>query len=154
MALRLIEIYHKLGKADEMDFLLKDMPTLETWHEHLPDNNDSITKVLVKGEQTESIINLLQDYFIDDSSFRVIIIEVEATLPRPKGEERDVKTETEGKAAPVRISLEELYQKMMKGAGLSRNYMVMVILESVVAAIGLLKNDVAVIISRWCFLRS
>ena len=42
--------------------------------------------------------------------------------------------------------MEELYQKMMRVSGLSRNYMVMVVLASFVAAIGLLKNDVAVII--------
>ncbi|MBC8412261.1 hypothetical protein H8E50_01155, partial [bacterium] len=53
MALRFIEIYHEKGKADEIDFLLQELPIIDTWHDHLLENNESVTKILVRSESTE-----------------------------------------------------------------------------------------------------
>ncbi len=142
MSLRLIEIYHKQGKADEIDFLIKDIPVLETWHDHLTDNNESVTKILIKSENTESVLDTLQSFFSKDKTLRIIILPVEATLPRPEEPEGEQKEEK----GPQRISIEELYQKMITVSAISKKYTVMAALASIVAAIGLLKNDVAVII--------
>jgi uncharacterized hydrophobic protein (TIGR00341 family) len=142
MALRLIEIYHQRGKSEEIDFLLKDSPILDIWHDALPEG-ETITKVLLKVENTESVLDILQDFFTKEH-LRVVILPVEATLPRP---EEPAKEEEKYKGrSPDRISIEELYQKMTRVAGLSKGYIVMVVLASFVAGIGLLKNDVAVII--------
>ena len=146
MALRLIEIYHPQGKADEIELLLKDLPILETWHDHLTDNNESVTKVLLKSKNIDSILDTLDRFFSTDKRMRIVILPVEATLPRPdKSEEKQLEAKDTGKS-PQRISMEELYQKMYSVSGVSKKYIIMAALASIVAAIGLLKNDVAVII--------
>jgi len=142
MALRLIEIYHKRGQSEEIDFLLQDSAILDIWHDQLPEG-DTITKVLLRVEKTESVLDLLQDFFIKED-LRVVILPVEATLPRP--EEPSSEVEKEQEKSPQRISIEELYQKMTRVSGLSRGYIVMAMLASVVAGMGLLNDDVAVII--------
>jgi uncharacterized hydrophobic protein (TIGR00341 family) len=146
MSLRLIEIYHKKGKAEEIDFLLKELPILETWHDHLTENGESLTKVLLKSGQTETVLNTLDNFFSNDKHMRIVILPVEATLPRPSEEETDEPEDKQTEKSPGRISIEELYQKMYNLSGISRKYLIMASLASVVAAIGLLKNDVAVII--------
>jgi len=146
MALRLIEIYHQSGKADEIDFLLKELPILDTWHDHLTDNDASVTKVLMKSENTESVLNTLDSFFAKDSKMRIVILPVEATLPRPAEPEKD-KDEAKGNEKKAqRISIEEVYQKLYAVSGINKKYILMAGLASIVAAIGLLKNDVAVII--------
>jgi uncharacterized hydrophobic protein (TIGR00341 family) len=142
MALRLIEIYHQRGQSEEIDFLLQDSPLLDIWHDQLPEG-DTITKVLLRVENTEAVLDLLQDFFIKDD-LRVVILPVEATLPRP--EEPSKEEEKGNEKTPQRISIEELYQKMTRVSGLSRGYIVMAILASIVAGLGLLNDDVAVII--------
>ncbi|KPK01550.1 MAG: hypothetical protein AMK71_05125 [Nitrospira bacterium SG8_35_4] len=146
MALRMIEIYHKSGKADEIDVLVKDLPILETWHDHLTDNNESVTKVLLKSENTESLLNTLDNFFSTGPDMRIVILPVEATLPRPDEPEEGGPKATDSGKSPQRISIEELYQKMYSVSGVSNKYIIMATLASIVAAIGLLKNDVAVII--------
>lgn len=146
MALRFIEIYHPQGKADEIELLLKDLPILETWHDHLTDNNESVTKVLLKSKNVDSILNTLDSFFSSDRNMRIVIIPVEATLPRPEGQEEDELKTAGAEKSPQRISMEELYQKMYNVSGISKKYIIMAALASIVAAIGLLKNDVAVII--------
>lgn len=146
MALRLIEIYHKGGKADEIEFLLKDLPVLDTWHDHLKDDSESITKLLIRAENTEKIVTTLRSFFSREEDLRIIILPVEATLPRPE-EPVDSQDElTKKEKSPHRISTEELYQKMYNVSGISKKYFIMAALASFVAAVGLLKNDVAVII--------
>jgi uncharacterized hydrophobic protein (TIGR00341 family) len=146
MALRLIEIYHKRDKADEIDYLLKDAPILGTWHDHLQEG-DSISKIIVKSEHTESVVDLIEKHFPQKDSYRIIILSVEATIPRPEEPEQKEKEETTVKEkTPKRISIEELYQKMIGQSGVSKKFIVMTTVASFVAAVGLLKNDVAIII--------
>ena len=144
MSLRLIEIYHQKGKADEIEFLLQELPVLDTWHDHLTDNNESVTKILVRSESTEQILHTLEEFFPGDEQLRIVIIRVEATIPRPPEPEiQEEKTEQKSKK---RISIEELYQKLFAVSSINTKYIVMVVIASIVAAIGLLKDDVAVII--------
>lgn len=144
MSLRFIEIYHQKGKADEIDFLLQEQPIIDTWHDHLPENNESITKILVRSESTEQIIHMLEEFFPEQDHFRLVILRVEATIPRPPEPEiAEEKTETK---SPQRISVEELYQKLFAVSSINKEYIIMVVIASFVAAVGLLKDDVAVII--------
>lgn len=144
MALRLIEIYHQKGKADEIDFLLQELPILDTWHDHLAENNESVTKILVRTESTEQVLHTLEEFFPSDKYLRIVILRVEATIPRPS--EPEIQEEKAEPKSPQRISVEELYQKLFAVSAINRKYVVMVLIASFVAAIGLLKNDVAVII--------
>lgn len=145
MTLRFIEIYHQRGKADEIELILKDLQIIDTWHYHLDENNESVTKILLKSESTDTILETLKSYFPGDNMMRMVILPVEATIPRPVEPEEEQHERPEEKS-PQRISMEELYQKLSGKSEISRKYMIMVSLASVVAAIGLLKNDVAVII--------
>ena len=149
MALRFIEIYHHKGKADEIEVILKDLPIIDTWHYHLEDNNESVTKILLKSESTDTILDTLEGYFPGENMMRVVILPVEAILPRPEEPEKPKEkpdTEILLKKVPQRISIEELYQKMNAVSSITKQYLIMAVLSSFVAAIGLLKNDVAVII--------
>ncbi len=140
MALRLIEVFHEGGKADEIKFLLQDINVIHIWHDQLPEG-ETVTRILLAAENTESIIDTLQTYFVEDQT-RIVILPVEATLPRPEKPEEEEKKEK----SPERISTEELYQKMKGVSDVTKKYIIMAVLASFVAAIGLLKNDVAVII--------
>lgn len=144
MPLRLIEIYHPQGKADEIEFLLQELPILDTWHDHLADNNESVTKILVKSESTEQILHTLEKFFPLDKKMRIVILNVEATLPRPT--EPEIQEEQSEQRSTKRISIEELYQNLFAVSSISGQYVIMVVIASIVAVIGLLKNDVAVII--------
>jgi uncharacterized hydrophobic protein (TIGR00341 family) len=144
MALRLIEIYHEWDQAEEIDTLLKDQPILSTWHDHLQEGH-SISKILVESQNTEIILDLIEKHFPRKDFYRVVILAVVATLPRP--EEPEEKEEAVSrKKTPQRISIEELYQKMTGLSVLSKKFLIMSALASFVAALGLLKNDVAIII--------
>jgi uncharacterized hydrophobic protein (TIGR00341 family) len=127
--------------------MLNETPHLQIWHDDLQEGA-TITKVLLDGKEIDHVLEILQGFYKNHDSLRVVILPVEATIPRPEEpDEEEIKEEKKNeKKSPDRISIEELYQKMTAYAGVSRKFIVMAMLASFVAAIGLLKNDAAVII--------
>ena len=75
-----------------------------------------------------------------------MVIPVEATVPRPAEEEPTENDKEKDKASAAATSREELYNKIAKNAQLDLNFLVLVFLSTVVAAIGLIKNNMAVVI--------
>ncbi|MCD6489534.1 MAG: TIGR00341 family protein [Thermodesulfobacterium sp.] len=146
MSLRLIELYHRKGETEEIDFLFNEIPRINIWHDHLPDDT-VITKILLKSEYIDEVISIINRFFSRKEDYRLVVLPVEATIPRiEEKEEKEKKEEKEEKKDTGRISVEELYQKIEIGSTISSRYLIMTVLASLVAAIGLLKNDVAIII--------
>jgi len=65
---------------------------------------------------------------------------VDAALPRPQQDE------DAAKATKISTTREELYSQIKQGARLDRNYLLLVVFSTVVAAIGLIEDNVAVIV--------
>ena len=100
-----------------------------------------VVRILVKPEQRQTILDALQGLLSTSLSARVVVIPIEATLPRE--EEPEKKTKIISAAETTR---EELYNSIGKNAHLNRTYLLLIFLSTVVVAIGLLKDNVAVVI--------
>jgi len=83
----------------------------------------------------------LQRILLTSLSARVVVIPVEATLPREEESEKGTKT-----ISATKTTREELYNSIGKNARLNRTYLLLIFLSTVVVAIGLLKDNVAVVI--------
>jgi uncharacterized hydrophobic protein (TIGR00341 family) len=146
MALRLLEAYHPKEKAGDIRELLKDSPVLDIWEDRLSGGR-AVTRLLLRTEHTEAVIEALEKRFSPVENFRVVMLSVEATLPRPEETEEEKAEKAEkARKKTERINVEELYQKLVAGCRCYRDFVVMVTLASFVAALGLIKNDPAVVI--------
>ena len=103
--------------------------------------------VVIKKERTERILDVFQKHFSKLEGFRIVVIPVETYIPLPNELEVDEKSrKSENEHDEERISREEVQTKVIDMSRLSFVYISMVILSSFVAAIGVLNDDVAVII--------
>lgn len=161
MALRLVEI--TLPDEQRADFVdaLRDEESachcIDVWCVDGPEDR-SVVRALVSMEDSEKLLDYTVDQLGEET--RVVVTSVEATLPRPgsidenheDGEGGEDGEDGEGEDAATepwvfrRISREELYNDIAESAQITPNYFVLVALSAVVAGIGLLKDDVAVII--------
>jgi uncharacterized hydrophobic protein (TIGR00341 family) len=105
-------------------------------------------KLIIEAAQTEALLDRLEAAFTSIDDFRIIIASVEATIPRiEKTETTDKPKEPISKKIKfARVSREELYSDIHEASRLSWLFVVMVALSAIVAAIGLLRNNTAVII--------
>lgn len=130
--------------------LLEGQENLSFWLEESSGVN-FVASVLIDSGRSETIMDLFEKRFSSVEGFKLILFPVEASILRVETpDEHDSvssqdKTRTEQKTA-LRISREELYSDIVDSTKLSNIFILMTVLSTVVVAIGLLKNNVAVII--------
>ncbi|MBT5471182.1 MAG: TIGR00341 family protein [Nitrospina sp.] len=98
-------------------------------------------RALVSDEQRQSVLDALQGLFGDGDHSRIIVMALEASLPRK--EQPVNEKDSFDKASSTR---EEIYNEVEKNTRLDSTYLLLVFLSTVVVAIGLLENNVAVVI--------
>ncbi len=96
-------------------------------------------RMLVGDDKLQQVLDALQNLLDSQPASRIVVLPVEVSLPKPDEEER----KEEDAATEAR---EALYEGVEKGVQLDVNFVVLVALSSLVAAIGLITNNVAVVI--------
>jgi len=164
MTLRLIEICLPKNKQQSVEELISSrkevldltiqsamgfwkIPVQGDWKTRFS-TDKILIRMLVQAEASQNLLDLLEEAFSEEDGFRINIIALEASFPSISEED---KTEAgslneEEKNHTERVSREELYDDLEKGATTTKIYISMIILSSIVAAIGIINNSVAVII--------
>ncbi|MGE0683762.1 MAG: TIGR00341 family protein [Candidatus Binatia bacterium] len=151
MALRLLEMILPEEQGQKAHHVLQGQDVLGVWQESLW-NQQLLVKVLFPVEAGEAVLDLLDKHFSLAKGFRIILLPVEASLPRPEQPEEAASTQTEAQFAQdsenqvARISREELYAHITETIDLSWIYFTLVILSAIVAAVGLIHDNMTVII--------
>ncbi len=124
----------------------EDDKVFEFWKEEISEEK-AVVKLLVHAEKSQTIIDKLKEEFSHNDPFRLLLFRVEASLPVEEEEEekKEEKEEEEGKET-AGVSREELYTEVKGQSELSRVYVLLTVLAAVVASIGVLQDDVAVIV--------
>lgn len=154
MALRILEVRVPAGSAGEVTReMIEEYAALDVWEEtsgSTPDSGPlSRFRVLVDAADTEPILDELERRFGDEEEFRVLILPVEAALPRRQEEEEEAEgtgDEEAGRSGLRRVSREELYADLSDATELGPTYLVMIGLSAVVCAFGLITDETAVVI--------
>jgi uncharacterized hydrophobic protein (TIGR00341 family) len=96
-------------------------------------------RMLVNDDKVQSVLDTLQNVLGAQTSARIVVLNVEASLPKME--------ENQGKPEKSAIAAREaIYEEVKKNAQLNLNYLLLVMLSTIVSAIGLIENNVAVVI--------
>jgi len=112
--------------------------SLDAWSEGLLQ-----VQMVVSTDDSEAVMDRLQQVFASRENFQLSLLPLEATPPRPAVEHPPP---AQAKAATRRISREELYQEVSAALRVRSTFVTMVLLSSLVAAIGLYRDDTAILI--------
>lgn len=150
MAERLIKIVLPEEHGREAQDLLREQKDVSFWQEELADGS-SVISALADSRASEEIMDLLEQRYHSVSGFQIVLLPVEASVPHverveSKISEAESAGEKKERIKSLRISREELYSDIADGAELTKVYVSMMVLATVVAAIGLMRDNVAVII--------
>jgi uncharacterized hydrophobic protein (TIGR00341 family) len=147
MDYRMLELSAPPETVKEARQMVEEEDVLGVWSDNLEDGG-SMLRVLINVDRTESLSDKLTEKFSSAEGFRIMLFSVEATMPQPEPEEKeDEAVEDENSKQMIgRISREELYADVTSGSELNWVFIAMVILSALVAGVGLVRDDVAVII--------
>ncbi|MBL4612557.1 MAG: TIGR00341 family protein [Emcibacter sp.] len=156
MSHRIIQIHVRKGTGDLAQKIKLITKTIDHW----PVGPDGLSyALLVRTQDTQIVTDRLQELFLKNQIIRIVLQPVEAILPKPVDK---VKLEPQPAADAVHgsengkkiktpkvfsgISRDELYADVSRGAEINSSYILLVVFSTIVASIGLIENNVAVVI--------
>ncbi len=145
MALRLAHIYLPKDSSGFLDDLREKFNIIDYYE--IEEKNRNEIKLLLDAEMTEPVLDFIENRYGLQEGFRVIVTPVQAVIPRLEEETSEIDEEnqkSEGEAK--RIYREELYEDINSVSSGGRTFILLVILSAFVAAIGLLRANIAIII--------
>ena len=145
--MKLIEVVADPGDLDAMaSFLTDEFDGLECWHSEMAEDQRQSIRMLVDDSQRQAVLDRLQDLLATTGNARIVVMPVEAVLPRMDVPEVSPNGKAPSSKKSSGSTREEIYNQIEKGAHLDGNFIILVMLSTVVAAIGLLENNVAVVV--------
>lgn len=139
--MRIIEIITDCGHVDTLRGLAEHHELLDFWSTPCEHESRCSIRLLVRPENQQQILDAIQSIIGSSENSRVVIMPVEATIPRP-----DIEEDGDKQKGSTTRTREELYQKIVNGIQLDSTFIWMVVLSTIVASIGLLADNVAVVI--------
>ncbi len=143
MALRVIETFVPENRIADVMGSLRQVPSEHVWAEPLHDGG-GVVRAVVGAGRTGHVMDQLYERFSNTPGFRVLVLPLDAMLPRPrsagKAEERELAKSSAG------VSREEVHAKVADGAETTATYLAMTVLATIVAAIGLSTGNEAAVI--------
>jgi len=109
---------------------------------------EKAVEIVIEKGQGQPLLDALQSLFANSDNWRVVVMPVEATLPRQEPPEEKPETPDAAKTMSKTTTLrEELYQKVSSDSRLNWDFIILTVLSSIVAAIGLNEDSVAIVIA-------
>ncbi len=141
--MRIIEVIADAGHLDTLASLAEQYRVLDSWAVPSATDGRVVLRMLVDDATPQQLIDALQGLLGGSENYRIMILPVEAALPRAQPATDTGQDKAPGGNGQTR---EELYNDIEQGARLDSNFLLMVCLSTIVASIGLIENNVAVII--------
>ena len=142
MSLRIIQITLPAERKKTMIQIAETHNALDIWWE--PKNEDGIRtiSILVDHHNQQTILDSIQTHMGDNTDWRAVLLPVEASLPKQE-KTKEIRKFKWRKS----LTREELYQEIANGAEGDLLFYLMVFLSTIVAAIGLIQDNVAIVIA-------
>jgi len=142
------------GRADVLDVIIQPaasswkIPVMGEWKTRFLQDRILI-RILVLAEASQSLLDVFEETFSNAEGFRINIFSLEASFPPIVSEKSNDKISSlseEEQKYKKRVSREELHNDLVEGAKTTNIYISMIILSSTLASIGVLNDNLAVII--------
>lgn len=139
--MKIIQVIADDAHVDTLRGIAAQHKVAEFWVGNVQEDGRSVARFLVTPKNRKSVLDAIQMTISTSKNFRIFILPIDAAIPHPESAAEAAKAR--GSATTTR---EELYNNIYKGAQLDATYLWLVFLSTIVAAIGLLENNVAVVI--------
>ncbi len=142
MALRLIQVTIPAERKKTLLNLADRHDAIDTWWEAKSEDGSRTMNILVDRHSQQTILDSIQNHLTDEDDWRAVLLPVEATIPKPEVTQSPQKFKWRKS-----LSREELYEEVARGAEGDLLFYLMVFLSTIVAAIGLIQDNVAIVIA-------
>ncbi len=140
--MKIIEVIADVSYQDIITTIADQHEVQDCWLGPKGEDGRRVIRLILGDEKRQEVLDALQGALGNSTKSKIVVTAVEAVLPRVETHGgKNSKIEKSG--ATTR---EELYNNIEKNARLNSTYLILVVLSTIVVAIGLLEDNVAVVI--------
>ena len=140
MDLQLVKVFLPSAEAENVHQLLSSYPELKS--ESVLKTKQLIVKILVEKQEAETVVDRLREKLAHVEGFKLLLLPVETVLT----EAYAVSPEPSNKNEDPRQHRREVYDRVSESIRFCNTEILLVILSTIIAAIGLLEGNQVVII--------
>ena len=150
--MKIIEVIADAGHKDTIIGIAEQYQIEDIWFNNQNDDTRFSARLLVADETRQPVLDALQAILQTSDNYHIVITPVDTALPKPAEIEAKPQTEAEKKEDSIRkkaalaSTREEILAQVEKNTQLDNNFILLVVLSAIVASVGLLENNVAVIV--------
>ncbi|AGA89361.1 TIGR00341 family protein [Thioflavicoccus mobilis 8321] len=141
--MRIVEVVADAKHAKTLAGMARFYGAVDYWWSGDGGDGRCNIRMLMPDGKRQALIDSLQDLFVAADRARIVVQPVDTTLTHEGPAESDG---DESKKKKVSSTREELYTQIARGAQLNSNYLILTVLSTFVAAIGLIEDNIAVVI--------
>lgn len=146
--MRFIKVNFPSDQADAVIDIIKAASPIDWSMDNGYGRYEKAVEIVIEKGQGQPLLDALQSLFANSDNWRVVVMPVEATLPRQEPPEEKPETADAAKTMSKTTTLrEELFQKVSSDSRLNWDFIILTVLSSIVAAIGLNEDSVAIVIA-------
>lgn len=145
MSLRILKVLAPDTQKEMFKTLEQESGVVEYWASGKSRDGNREFNFLVVSEHTQNLTDKIQRGLGKEKDWRVMITPVETTIPRFDEEQED-DNEKKSKKIYGRLTREALYDQLLRGTRTDYDFYLLVFLSTLVTAIGLITDNLAVII--------
>ena len=117
------------------------------WSRHEePDGARETVQILLEDGEGQALMDAVQSMFATKDQWRLVLMDIEATLPRIDNTTAETEAPNEKKKSSKQAMRESLVEEVSGNSRLNIDFIILTILSAIVAAIGLNEDNVAVVI--------
>jgi len=155
MAYKIIELLVDEKFGESVDKIMNKAEVINTWKIA---NRDGFVKysMILEEKNTEMIIDLISKAVgfnrevenVSEVTNTLTLNPVEGFLPKVKSIDDGIQKDKRKKAKTIdRISTEEMFDDVLNGSRLTQNFLLNVILASIVCSVGIIRQDTGILIA-------
>ena len=144
MTLRVVEVTAPQGYADTLKALAEQQEADDIFVgvDGSVEDKRCYVRIVCETKQVQAFTDAVQQAVGRGEDWRATVLQVEAMVPQPEREAAERRSAFQGGTA----SREEIYDEVSRGAEPDSTFFILVFLSAIVAAIGLLDDNLAVVI--------
>lgn len=137
--MKIVEVIAEKGSGATLEALAKKVKAVDFRRLELDENNMQRYRLLIADDKLQRVLDGLQSFLGAQPLAQILVLPVDISLPKREDAERKAED-----ATPA--AREAVFNEMEKISRLDHNYVLLVLLSTVVAAIGLIEDNVAVLV--------
>jgi len=138
--------------TDDLIKALTGLNQVKCWQLGEGENTSRQLSVLLPSEKSQQALDILQAHLGDDDHTQIVILSPEAVIPKIE-EKPDAEKSKEDEDVPAKkntlihaVSTDEIHHNVEEGAKLTANFLLLTLLSTIVASIGIIENRIPILI--------